>query len=286
MFVVALRKKSVLRFLCLMLVVCLSGVAAVVCLASSDPGVTLPILMYHAILKDPGRTGEYVVTPASLEQDMQFLQEHGYTTVFMSEVIDYVYNRADLPEKPVVLSFDDGHYNNLTYLTGLLEKYHMKAVIAPVGEYVQQYTDHPDPNPAYAYLTWQDLSDLSQSGYFEILNHTYNMHNYQGRKGTCKKQGETSAQYRKAFLEDVGYMQECLREKSSICATTFVYPFGRICKESLDLVKELGFSASLSCYEHTNQLTHNPECLYQLGRFNRSGLYSTEQIMKKAKIVK
>ena len=46
----------------------------------SDGGKTLHIIMYHSILKDPARTGKYVVTPAQLKADFEYLRKHGYAS--------------------------------------------------------------------------------------------------------------------------------------------------------------------------------------------------------------
>ena len=96
-------------------------------------GVRVPILMYHSVLKNPKMAGMYVVSPDTLEQDLKYIKKKGYTTVFVRELTEYVYQNAPLPEKPVVITLDDGYLNNLTYVLPLLEKYDMKATISVVG---------------------------------------------------------------------------------------------------------------------------------------------------------
>lgn len=63
----------------------------------------------------------------------------------MTELINYVYNDASLPEKPIIITFDDGYYNNLSYAVPLLHKYNMKAVVSIVGEYSDRYTESDEP---------------------------------------------------------------------------------------------------------------------------------------------
>ena len=53
-------------------------------------GIKLPIIMYHSIVKDEGRSGEYVITPIEIEKDLLYLKQNGYTTVFVNDVIRYV----------------------------------------------------------------------------------------------------------------------------------------------------------------------------------------------------
>lgn len=93
-------------------------------------GIRLPIIMYHSILKS--KTNTFIVSPEQLENDFKYIKEHGYTTITMTNLIEYVYNDLSLPEKPIIITFDDGYYNNFTYLAPLLRKYDMKAVVSIV----------------------------------------------------------------------------------------------------------------------------------------------------------
>ena len=95
--------------------------------------VRLPVLMYHGVHSDPKKSGDYVITPQALEQDLLYLQQQGCTAVTMSDILAYVQEGTPLPEKPVMLTFDDGCYNNLTYVLPLLEKYDAYAVVSVVG---------------------------------------------------------------------------------------------------------------------------------------------------------
>lgn len=131
-------------------------------------GIKLPIIMYHSIVKNEDRSGEYVITPIELEKDLLYLKQNGYTTVFVNDVIRYVKRGGELPEKPIILSFDDGTYNYREYLLPLLEKYDMKATVSIVGAYTDAACEEAEPDPAYSYLDWQDVSVLRDSGHVEI----------------------------------------------------------------------------------------------------------------------
>lgn len=247
--------------------------------------ISVPILMYHSILKDPNRSGKYVVTPTTLENDMIYLKEHGYETVLAKDLIAYVYDDKPLPKKPIVLTFDDGHFNNMVYLLPLLEKYQMKAVISVVGNYTEQFSQSDGHNPNYSYLTWEDIKKIEDSGRIEIANHTYHLHEKSSRKGCSILEGEAVEEYRNHLKKDLEKLQVALKEKADIqSSVTFTYPFGYICPESQKTVEEIGFLASLSCYERINQISKNKGCLYSLGRFNRPEGISTEEYMKKIKL--
>lgn len=247
-------------------------------------GITVPIIMYHGINQNASRLGTYVVSPETIENDLSFLKENGYETVVVGDLINYVYDDTPLPKKPVILSFDDGYYNNLVYLPDILKKYNAKATIAVVGEFTDKFSKADSHNVNYSHLTWEDLQDISKSGYFEITNHTYNMHSTDGRIGCFKMKNETDEQYKENLTADLMKMQDTLKEKANIDCRVFTYPYGKICNSSVDIIKEMGFKASLSCYEKLNTITKDKDCLYLLGRYNRPYNISTEKFMKKMKI--
>ncbi len=250
-------------------------------LEKSNDEVAVPIIMYHSVLKQSANLGKYVITPTELENDLKYLSDRGYSAINMTELIDYVYTGSPLPAKPVIITFDDGLYNNYAYGRPLLEKYKMKAVISIVGKYSEDYSIHPSTNLNYAHISWDQLKEITDSGYFEIQNHTYNMHSTGVRLGTKRKRGESLEQYKMVLNSDISKLQQKITLATGITPNTFTYPFGFISKESEAILKDMGFKASLSCYEGVNKLkVGDTESLYQLKRKNRPHGISTTQFFK------
>lgn len=221
---------KILLFLTLLVTLLTVGISIVI--ATSEDYIEVPIIMYHSILKDSSRSNKYTVTPAVLEEDLKYIKDKGYTTVTIADLISYVYNDTPLPEKPIVLTFDDGHYNNYGYLFPLLEKYDMKAVISIVGSYTDKFT-------------------------------------------------ETDEHYKSILKDDILKLQQEFEENTHYTPQCFTYPFGEISNSSLDIIKELGFKASLSCEQGINKLTKNPNSLYLLKRYNRPSYISTYNFFQK-----
>lgn len=247
-------------------------------------GIFVPIIMYHGILKDEDMCGKYVVSPINLEKDMAYLKENGYTTIFVNDLIRYVNYGEELPEKPVILSFDDGTYNNYTYLFPLLEKYNFKATISIVGSYTFNASESGEkPNPAYSYLRWEDITEMRNSGLVEFCNHSYDLHTYGNRKGASRMSGESYEDYRELFLSDIIKTQQLCDENCEFSPNVYTYPFGSAGESAERLVKNYGFSASLGVEEKPNYIEKdNPDCLYNLNRYNRDNNLTTEEFMKKA----
>lgn len=283
-FSMRLRPKTLLCILAAVAAGIFFSFAAAASGGEKQEGIFVPIIMYHSILKDEAMTGQYVVTPVELEKDMIYLKENGYTAVFVNDLIRYVNSDGKLPEKPVVLTFDDGTYNNYTYLYPLLKKYDMKAVISVVGSYTLNASECGDePNPAYSYLRWEDINEMRDSKMVEFCSHTYDMHGLGQRTGIKRMDGESYEDYRGVFMNDIFKLQQLLEENCGFRPNVFTYPFGASGESARRLVKNCGFEASMGVEEKPNYIVKGDEsCLYDLNRYNRSGLENSADFMKKA----
>ncbi|MDR1530721.1 MAG: polysaccharide deacetylase family protein [Clostridiales bacterium] len=233
-------------------------------LPKKGPGsVEVPIIMYHLITKNSKYQGKYGISIAEMENDLAYLRENGYETVIMSDLIEFVYSGRALPEKPVMLTFDDGYSSDLRYLLPLLAKYKMKAVTSIVGKYVEESVSDSNGtiNP---YLTWAQIKELHDSGLVEIQNHSFDLH---GRHGSGKRGGELAEAYQARLSADLAKCQESVKKNIGVTPTAYTYPLGIISKGSKAVLVSLGFKASLSCSEGMNIIEeNNPDCLFSLRR--------------------
>ncbi len=237
-------------------------------------GIFLPVVMYHSIVPNPQT--DYQLSPEMFADDLYYLYANGYQTVSAEQLLAYTEGKAELPEKPVMLTFDDGFYNNLSLALPLLEEYNMCAVVSVVGCYTD-ITAEKDPHvDRYSYLTWGDIRELLKSGRIEIGSHTYNLHSNEDRAGCSIRMGENEESYTAMLREDLGKLQTRMLEETGTVSRVFAYPYGFVCRESVPVLKELGFFCTLSCREQGNYITQNPDCLYGLDRYNRSPNESTE----------
>ncbi len=191
----------------------------------------VPVLMYHSI---DGTYGPYTVTTEKFHKDMDSLLTAGYTPVFWSEVIDFVYGEGYLPEKPVVITFDDGYLNNYEVAYPVVKDKDMKIEIFTVVGFVE-----------YGSLSfnWDMAREMEQSGHVRIGAHTYNLHSYEadGRIGVARKEGEDYRSWERIMRNDL-YWAKCLTADAlGRAPVTFAYPFGNFTPESESLLREAGY---------------------------------------------
>lgn len=243
----------------------------------------LPIVMYHQISKRASKAGKYCVTIAELENDLKHIKECGYTAINMTQLINAVYNGTQLPEKPIIITFDDGYETANEYLLPLLEKYDMKAVVSIIGSVTDLYEEANDHNLSYSYLNWTQVKQLAAGDRIEIQNHSYDLHrNTETRRGAKKTSGESTEAYAGILVADIGKMQELVSEKAGTVPNTFAYPFGQYSRESKDVLKQLGFKAALVCEERVKRIDfESTDWLFRLGRFNRAHGKSSEEFFSK-----
>ena len=242
--------------------------------------IALPIIMYHHISDKKSSLGEFVISPEQFENDLKHFKSLGYTTITCDDLIKYSKGKFSMPDKPIMITFDDGYLSFYEYAYPLLKKYNMKAVYSIIGKYTDLYSECDDNNVNYAHVTWEKVKELSNSGLVEIANHTYDLHTLNDRKGSMIKNDESEDCYKTMLASDLKTLQQKIYNVTGKEPLTYTYPFGRVCKQSYDVITEMGFKVSLGCEEKINYIDKENPNLYMLKRFNRPHVKSSENFFK------
>lgn len=242
----------------------------------------MPIIMYHSVLKDSKLQNDYTISPTLFEKDLKFLKENGYTTLTVEDLTSFVNNGKKLPDKCIMLTFDDGYYNNYYYVYPLLKKYKFKAVISPIVSMTEKFTQTENISVTYGHISDSDIKEMVKSGCVEIQNHSYNMHKVTPRKGVSKKRNESEQDYKNKITADIEKAQKYLENVLGKRPVCFVYPFGAESESTEKIVREMGFVCTMTCTEKTNIITRDKESLFELGRYRRDGKESMEHLLNRA----
>lgn len=262
-----------LVLICILVFFCASFAAA----SAEEASVELPILMYHDVMENCA-PDEYTVSPSQLEADLYALRAGGWETVALTDVIQYVYADGALPEKPVLLVFDDGYQSILTHVIPLLEKYDAHAVVSVIGARAQALEDGCDTTGNY--MDWAALHDAVLSGRIELQSHSAQLHVYRTRKGVGMLPDESAEAYAQVLLNDIRTMNEWAQAAGLPLLPSFAYPYGYVEPLADILLQQQGYLATMTSEPHVNVLSRDPQCLFRLGRFNRSGLIDTQEVLQ------
>jgi peptidoglycan/xylan/chitin deacetylase (PgdA/CDA1 family) len=247
---------------------------------TEEQQVYIPIIMYHQVKYN--NLSKDVISPYEFESDLKYYKDNNYNTITMTQLIDYVYNDVDLPPNPIILSFDDGYLSTYKNVFPLLKKYDAKIVLSIIGRSVDLFSKVVDNNIDYAHITWDQVSEMQQSGLVEIQNHSYNLHKIcNGRYGCGQKSCESIVDYEKILEEDIMLLQDKIQAVINIAPNTFTYPYGKFSDTSEDILKNLGFMATISSTFGMNVIIKNaPDTLFGLKRICRAHNQFIDKLLK------
>lgn len=244
---------------------------------------SIPIIMYHSIV--PNKNTSFTISPDRLEGDLKYIKEQGYTAITINELIKYTEGNYTLPDKPIIITFDDGYYNNYVYLPSLMKKYDMKCVISIVGSFSNSKSNIENKPQSIncSHLNAMQIIELAKTNRVEFQHHSYALHSYgKVRHGIRKNNGENSEDYKNMLVKDTEKLNDWLYKNCNIKTYAYTYPFGSWCKEAYDILKEMGFKATLGVEAGINKISIGSE-LKNLYRFNRFGNLTTEEFFENMK---
>ncbi len=250
---------------------------------SEQKGQSLPIVMYHQLTKSESRAGRYVLTVEQFEKDLCFLKEKGYKSITLQQLLDFSQGKISLPEKSIIITFDDGNETLYEYALPLLEKHGFTAVGFVIGAMADRYTELDDHNLNYSNLNWSEIKELCNGGVIDIQSHTYDLHKNTGnRSGVKKTKSESFEQYSEFLTSDAVKMKEKMVEFTGKAPVAIAYPFGSFSKESGDILRKCGIKIAFTCEEKVNIIKKSEsEWLFKLGRYNRPHGISSENFFEK-----
>lgn len=183
-------------------------------LISDDRGV--PVLYYHSI--DPSESNEVILSPQKLRAQLQYIKDSGYTTLTMTELNDYISKHTPIPEKSIVITFDDGYKDNYTNAFPILKELDMKATIFVITSVIDD---------GY-YLSKNEIKELSDYG-IDIQSHT------------VKHLHLNTLSYEEQ-LKELKASKETLEAITNKPVISVAYPFGDHDENTLKAAKASGYT--------------------------------------------
>ncbi len=252
-------------------------------LPEEEISAQVSILTYHHL---DDTSGAATITPENFEAHMQALLDAGYTAVSLRQLEDYVLHGKDLPEKPVVITFDDGYESNYTLAYPILQKYQMCATIFVIGATLGADTYKDTGVSIHPHFNAQQAKEMVDSGLISIQSHTFDMHQSTELDGenarTCVRmlEGETEEAFITAMRDDFSKSQNQLSAITGQTPYALSYPTGIYSDLTQAIAREQGFRMTFTSDGGTNTLVRGlPQSLYALARTSIPGDMSAEELL-------
>lgn len=198
----------------------------------TDKYAKVPILLYHHFDTKADGSNDMIITPQKFENDILTILSNGYTPISFLELINYVEMGISLPQKPIIITMDDGYFSNYEYVFPLLKEYDIKATMFPIIRYSEE---NLSKYPHFNYLHAKEMLD---SGLIEIQPHTFDMH--------------IQISDHNSFYRDTMIAIERLKNNLNTNVYAFAFPYGVHNSELQYVLDCIGIKVSLITDEGLN----------------------------------
>jgi len=142
----------------------------------------VPVFMFHTVgVPNKKWKWNYLTTPYDVfEDELIYLKKHGYNAIHLAELEEYIKFDHKIPDKSVILTFDDGYVDNYIFAYPLLKKHGFKGTIFVNPDFVDQrglVRDRLDENPnvikqdTTGFLSWEEMRIMEADGTIDIQSH-------------------------------------------------------------------------------------------------------------------
>ncbi|MFC4208708.1 poly-beta-1,6-N-acetyl-D-glucosamine N-deacetylase PgaB [Vreelandella malpeensis] len=282
-------------------------IAGVVILLASLPALAqrapndFVVISYHDVVDaqvTPDRTlYSQTITRTRLVEHFNLIEAEGYQPVSFQQILDAREGRAPLPDKAVLLTFDDGYQSFYDIVFPLLKLYDFPAVQAVVGSWLDVPAGGQVPYgattlPREQFLSWAQVRELDDSPLVEIASHSFDLHhgvlgnpqgNEQGAAVTSiwSRQGgyESEAGYLARIRADMARTRAQFDEHLGRAPRLMVWPYGAYSQATLDLAAEVGMRYTFSLLSSPNREGDSLDSIHRYLIDQETSLQTIDEIL-------
>ena len=216
-------------------------------------GTPVPVLMYHHFMDVDSSDVDTIVTVKRFREQLLALKAAGYAPVDPFEIADHVENGTPLPDKPVLITMDDGYSSNLELAAPVLEECGMKATVFVIGATVGR-TTYPGSETVLdpPRFSWEQVRPWVEKGVLCVQSHTYEMHHRSGgewdRDGVLQKPGEGERDYRAALTADVERAKSELEDGLDVPLIAVAFPYGLWSRTAVQQFRQAGIKLTFTTH--------------------------------------
>lgn len=234
----------------------------------------VPVLMWHNLAQES--SGDMTISVDTFRAQIEALHEAGFKIVSLQQLYDYVHFGTELPEKPIVLTFDDGYFSNYEYAFPILQEYDMQATIFAIGVSVGKDTYKDTDHAMTPHFGADEAREMVDSGLISVQSHTFDMHqwppfedgNAQVRETLLPFDGEADADYEAAVEADFAESRELLESITGQPVNALAFPEGAYVTLTQDALRSAGAGLTFTTVRAVNTVVKGlPQSLCAMPRF-------------------
>lgn len=195
----------------------------------------VPVLSYHKFAEKS--TDKMTVSREAFESQMNLLRERGFRVVTLDQLFDFMEYRAQLPEKSVVITIDDGWRSTYDIAMPILKKYGFPATIFV---YTQLITGGAKT------LSWEQLREMAEQG-IDVQAHTATHRNL-----LLQKDKETAEEYLASLQRELLESSRIIEQKFGKRPKYLAYPYGDTNGLVIALLRQDGYRGALTVFRDEN----------------------------------
>lgn len=247
----------------------------------------LPVLCYHHF-DDGAEESATSLHTDTFRRQMKLIADNGFTPVSPDEVRDFVYRGVPLPEKPVMITFDDGYLSNYEKAFPVLKEFGFKATVFAIGCSVGHYEYYKDTqNPITPHFGRAEAAEMISSGLISVQSHTYDMHMWPPyetgtvRRDMAQPDGESDDEYVAAVAADAERQRELFEALSLDPPFALAFPGGKQTALADAVLVQNGYDLTFTTDAgRVNVLISGlSQSMLDLGRMNINEQTTDEQIL-------
>lgn len=217
----------------------------------------VPILMYHYISEPPPDADEIrkglSIPPATFEAHLQYLKNNGYRTISLHQLLLHLTRGEPLPEKPIILTFDDGYRDSFENAFPLLQKYGFTGTFFLITNFI----DEGRP----AYLTWDQVKQMAAAGN-EIGAHSRDHPDLRGKDTDF-------------LVWQILGSKEAIQNGAGLTPRFFSYPSGKYDENVIAILASAHYWGAVTVKQGVHQSSDTP---FELQRIRVHGYYGVGEL--------
>ena len=242
--------KNILIFLSILIFITQNNSLSIFAKENPNKNISIPVFCYHSVNPN-AYNNPAIITPDCLKSQLTFIKKQGFNTLSINDLYSYLSNNSEIPQKSILITFDDGYMDNYYYAFPILKELNMKATIFCITR---------DLDGKY-YLSNEAIKIMSANN-IDIESHTF----------SHKKLSSLTYENQ---LKELEKSKKDLESITGNKVTAIAYPYGDYNQDTLKAASKAGYQLGFSTQ---NGFVKQKDCIFKLNRIYIGPNYDINKI--------